>query len=82
MSNDRSNDEFLEAEIERALAPCRAEGYSEETLEEMARLLRTGLTEEPTGRYLLRRARPRIVDQSGDVSLSNANGARKARSAR
>lgn len=81
MSNP-SPDDFLEAEIESTLAPYRAMGLSPALLLEMANLLRMALTSDPTGRYLMSRARPRAAEQSGAQTAGSANGAAKLRSVR
>jgi hypothetical protein len=64
MSNS-PHDDFLEAEVETSLAPLRALRLSPAVVAEAEKVLRLALTSHPTGRYLLRRARPRVVDESG-----------------
>ena len=75
MSDKPSDDPFLDAQVERAMAPYRAMGLSIELLAEMERLLRFALTEHPTGKHLMKRMRPIVVEQSGPKAAEEANGA-------
>jgi hypothetical protein len=77
--SDAPDKDFLEEEVESGLASLRAMGLSAEALAEAENLLRLALTAHPTGRDLVRRARPRVVQESGPTpveSVENANGAR------
>jgi hypothetical protein len=79
---DSPDDAFLEAQIEAAIAPYRAMGLSPAVLLDMAAMLRSALTTDPTGRYLLHRARPRAVEGSGSVPAGAQNGAIKTGTSR
>ena len=73
--SDLPDSDFLEAEVESGLAPLRAMGASPAMLEEAANLLRMALADHPTGRYLMRRARPRTVTTSGPTAVGGLDGA-------
>jgi hypothetical protein len=80
-------DDFLEAEIESSLAPLRAMGFSPAVVAEAEKVLRFALTSHPTGRYLMKRARPRVVDESGptpaeEVDAFGRQSAAKGRGSR
>jgi|HubBroStandDraft_2_1064218.scaffolds.fasta_scaffold1010994_1 hypothetical protein len=80
--SDTPDDAFLEAQIEGAVAPYRAMGLSPAVLLDMAAMLRSALTTDPTGRYLLHRARPRAVEGSGSVPTGARNDGGKTGTAR
>jgi hypothetical protein len=82
MSDEPTPDPFLDAEVTSALAPYRAMGLSRELLAEMEQMLRLALTSHPTGKYLMSRLRPRMVEQSGAGPTAALNGAAKAGSGR
>jgi hypothetical protein len=73
--SDAPDNDFLEAEVESGLAPLRAMGLSPTQLAEAANLLRMALADHPTGRYLMKRARPRVVKASGPTAVENVDGA-------
>ena len=72
MSNS-PHDDFLEAEIESSIAPLRAMGLSPAAVAEAEAALRIALTSHPTGRYLMKRARPRVVEESGPTPAENVD---------
>ncbi len=72
--SDAPDKDFLEAEVESSLVPLRAMGLSPAALDEAANVLRMALTGHPAGRYLMNRARPRVVKESGPAALDTLNG--------
>jgi hypothetical protein len=78
MSDAPDKDDFIEAEVESGVAPLRAMGLSEEVIEGAKTVLRYGLTEDATGRYLEQRARPRVVEKSGPTAQENGDGEESA----
>jgi hypothetical protein len=79
-----TDDPFIEAEIERAIAPYRAL-LAPDALDEFRDALRDALTAHPVAVDLVGRLRPRAaVAESGDVvaggSTSAASSARPAKS--
>jgi hypothetical protein len=85
--SDVPDKDFLEEEVESGLAPLRAMGLSPAEITEAANLLRMALTSHPTGRYLMNRSRPRVVQESGPTAVESPNregsrGSAKAGSSR
>ncbi len=72
--SDPLDDGFLEAEVESGIAPLRAMGLSPALLAEAASLLRMALLDHPSGRHLLRRARPHVVQESGPTAIESLSG--------
>ncbi|MBK8259621.1 MAG: hypothetical protein IPK82_44065 [Polyangiaceae bacterium] len=65
MSQPPPKDDFLEAEVQRALAPYRGRVSAQE-LAALEEVVRDTLANDPVAVNLLRAARPRAVPQQSD----------------
>lgn len=67
---------FLQKEIDEALEPYRAMGLSEEVLADMAATLHLALTTHPRAIELVQEVRPRVVEESGSMPVSETSAAK------
>jgi hypothetical protein len=72
--SDSDDTDFLEAEVQSGVAPLRDMGLSPAVIAEAENLLRMALADHPTGRYLMQRAKPRVVKQSGATAVGDKDG--------